>query len=578
MPIVMPTHLPTLLPTLSPTFAPTVQPNVNGGVHGFVFLDSNGNGLYDPGNGDYPYGGAQVVITFDFFSVGTTTTMFDGHYVLSDISPGPAVVAVSTPPGYYLSTGNDPQTVTIVTGLNITAAEIGFTPLRCASGRVFGDMNGNGVQDNELLLVDTGLEDVTVNLVNGDGTHSTETGQFGNWMICNLTAGSATVLVIESTLPYIQFALTAGMNPVTVQLVNASLIYVLPFGFQPLGNAEGLIYYDTNGNGVRNLPLDLGIAAVTIQITDMYGAAHVAVTNTFGVWYIANMPEGVATYNLVSTLPYGTQTQGTNGQNFLVVQDETVTIQSGYWNPPTSAPTPSPTTVIQPTTEPVPTVITTATPTAMPTTESLLPTAREMLLVGIVALVVVGIGLASLYHQRDVLRAFVQRRWPKQKAVYSDDDYYQPDDTLQAQQMMDEELPTSTQNTMMHQHTGKIYRVRARHHIDHPDALIHYLSGDVGPSSHKMSQVPYSLQLGRKYLFIVKLPVHANPAQQQWVTIREVSHGYSQVAPEFPHATISGAILFIPHNLGRYDILLNNSTRVAQIYVTRDVQENAKNK
>lgn len=54
---------------------------------------------------------------------------------------------MSDPAGHGLTTGNDPQGVSVATGATSTAAGVGFQPHGWWAGHVFTDTDGDGVQD-----------------------------------------------------------------------------------------------------------------------------------------------------------------------------------------------------------------------------------------------------------------------------------------------------------------------------------------------------------------------------------------------------------------------------------------------
>lgn len=63
---------------------------------------------------------------------------------------------VADPAGHVLTTGNDPQTVTVTSGTPVTAAPVGFQAQGTVQGHTFVDTNGNGVQDGGKGAVATG--------------------------------------------------------------------------------------------------------------------------------------------------------------------------------------------------------------------------------------------------------------------------------------------------------------------------------------------------------------------------------------------------------------------------------------
>ena len=100
-------------------------------ITGHVFIDTDGNGTQDPGEPDL----ANVdVLIVDFEgNPQIVTTDANGDW-LATVEPGLASADVDEndsdfPDGALLSTANDPQTVTAVSGATVATGDVGYTPL-----------------------------------------------------------------------------------------------------------------------------------------------------------------------------------------------------------------------------------------------------------------------------------------------------------------------------------------------------------------------------------------------------------------------------------------------------------------
>ena len=122
------TATPTNTP-LSPTatsISPT-SPAPTGSVTGHVFMDTNGNGIQDPGEANL--GGVTVtIILAGGGAPRTATTDANGNYRIDGVPVGNASIMVSGLAGATLTTANNAQTVTVGVGQSTAATAVGFQP------------------------------------------------------------------------------------------------------------------------------------------------------------------------------------------------------------------------------------------------------------------------------------------------------------------------------------------------------------------------------------------------------------------------------------------------------------------
>ena len=233
---------------------------------------------------------------------------------------------------------------------------------------MFEDTNGNGVQDPS----EPGLPGVDVVIIDSEGNVFTLTTDATGMYTAEVPAGPTVTDIVESTLPEGSVQ-TVGTDPTTVDVPAGGTATDLD-GFEPTGKIVGIVFEDTNGNGVQD-PGEPGIPNVSVEITDSSGSKQTVITSATGM-YSATVPTGPAVTDIVeSTLPDGfIQTAGVDPTTVLVPAGGTATDSDGFMKPtdsPTSSPTISPTgsPTVSPTAGPTagPTSSPTASPTAAPT-------------------------------------------------------------------------------------------------------------------------------------------------------------------------------------------------------------------
>jgi hypothetical protein len=176
---------------------------VPGGLSGFAYVDSNRNGMRDPGEA----GLGGVAISMAGGATGTTNTASDGSYSFSSLlAGGYTITAPATAAGRQLFTTN-PLAVSLAAGELRPNVNFGYVP-GGISGFAYADSNGNGVRDSG----EPGLANVTITL--GPGGATTTTASNGSYGFSSLVAGSYTVSAPSST---------GGLTRSTPSPLNVSL-------------------------------------------------------------------------------------------------------------------------------------------------------------------------------------------------------------------------------------------------------------------------------------------------------------------------------------------------------------------
>jgi len=151
-------------------------------ISGIVFVDTNGNGIWDAGEGVYP--GLAVHL-----AGYTSTTNAGGSYFFGGFLSGNYTVSIAVPANYINTT---PTSVGISIGPDRTV-NFGIAPVYSINGTVVNDINKNYVLDNASEYYGPGA---TIGASRG----SVFVNSIGQYVLNNLLAGTYT-LSLTSPLP-----------------------------------------------------------------------------------------------------------------------------------------------------------------------------------------------------------------------------------------------------------------------------------------------------------------------------------------------------------------------------------------
>ena len=294
-----------------------------GSLSGFVYVDANNNGVFNPGESPIP----NVPVTLTGTDAQgntinrTVVTGADGKYVFESLFPadgaGYAISEGATPPytdglpnvaGTAGGTSAGPNAFDAIT---LDAGQVGTTynfgeRLPAApfiNGSVYIDANRNGTRQTG----EVGIPGVTVTLLDAgpdgklgtadDGAPRTAvTGANGDYSFPNLVTGR-TYQVVETQPGTFGDSPAGPARLITVPTLPTSGSTGNNFG-EVLGSLAGSVYFDSNKSGTRD-PGETGIPGVMVTLTgtdvDGTAVARTATTGAGGKYVFADLPAGTYT-------------------------------------------------------------------------------------------------------------------------------------------------------------------------------------------------------------------------------------------------------------------------------------------
>jgi phosphatidate phosphatase APP1 len=174
------------------------------------------------------------------------------------------------------------------------------------TGKVCGQVFEDSDRDNSYSTSDKPLANVSVKVTDSKGNSQTvKTNATGNYCASNVSTGSATVTIIESTLPdnATQVVGTPSTN-VDIKANKSNWEERNGYSFpEPTGNVCGTVYEDKNEDNALTQG-EIGEAGIKVTLMDANGDTRETTTNAQGNYCFKDVVEGSATVTLVvSTLP-----------------------------------------------------------------------------------------------------------------------------------------------------------------------------------------------------------------------------------------------------------------------------------
>ncbi len=311
----------------------TDRPNV-GVIGNQVWIEKDGNGLYDVNSGDVGQPGVTVQLLNNGVLVRTTTTGPSGDYSFVGLPAGNYTTRVTDSlnvlAGYRITqlgpiqgsdNNNQLQPYTVIlpkNGVNLTA-DFGYILPAAIGDFVYYDTDKDGIQD----VGEPGIPNVALDLyrdTNNNGVlnigtdekiASTVTDRDGGYLFPNLIPGKYIVDVTAASNPNGNLGIlvhSLGNQSATdptpaITLVGGTVYKDADFGYyEPTGPGKALIgdtvWYDANGDGVQQ-PEEPGIPDITVRATDPDGVTYDGVTDETGTYHI-QVPQGTYTVQPVN--------------------------------------------------------------------------------------------------------------------------------------------------------------------------------------------------------------------------------------------------------------------------------------
>ena len=305
------------------------QLNASGIVEGLIYADFNANGTQDVGEPGLE--GVRVIIVNANDNGQTVLTNSDGIWTATVIEGNAIIIidALTLPPGFLQTEGSDPSTVLVIADDTVISETKGYTFQGDATGHLYYDTNGNGVQDTSEL----DMPNVDVEVIDQYGNSQIlTTDTEGDWLTTVLF-GPIDVLVDESDTDFPTGAFqTEGANPSSHAVPAGATTFTENDGFFESGILSGILYFDNNGSGSQD-PGENGIVNIPVEVTTALGEIINTTTDASGAWSV-RVPEG-ASVSLIDEaapgFPIGSaQTDGTNPTTTTVVNGQTYQEFDGF--------------------------------------------------------------------------------------------------------------------------------------------------------------------------------------------------------------------------------------------------------
>ncbi len=215
-------------------------------VSGTVYNDLNANGVKD--TSDPPLAGWKVHLHHADGFPGldsVLTTLGDGIFQFSGVAPGRYILSEELPSGWYQTSPVSPDTITIqIAGQQVAGKMLG-NYYGLFTGRVFNDLNGDGVSDPG----EAGRSGIRLYLVrNGSVVDSTISDSQGIYAFCN--RGPASYILAQTADP--TWVQTLSPAPINLTAPGGSTFTNLDFGDFKRISISGSTFEDVNRNGLMD--------------------------------------------------------------------------------------------------------------------------------------------------------------------------------------------------------------------------------------------------------------------------------------------------------------------------------------
>ena len=287
---------------------------------GLVGVDTNGDGVYgstEPGLGGVPILLSGMTYSGATYSRVQTSAASSGLVSFITVPPGVYTVTEQQPSGFGDGSAVAGQFATfpgVVVGANtIGGIRLGSSDYARVyqfaesvigvSGIVFQDLDNNGIRAGG----EPGIGGVVISLTSA-AVQTTTSNTYGEYYFTGLAAGQYTLTEAQPSA-YLDgkdapLASVIAADALSLAYTGTSVITGFLFGELPPAKVRGYIFYDTNGDGVKQ-PAETYISNVTVVLTgtdDLGG--NVRLTSTTGANFsFLNLRPGA--YALAEQQPEG---------------------------------------------------------------------------------------------------------------------------------------------------------------------------------------------------------------------------------------------------------------------------------
>ncbi|MBN8456578.1 MAG: carboxypeptidase regulatory-like domain-containing protein, partial [Verrucomicrobia bacterium] len=273
-----------------------------------VFIDSNGNGVFDA---------TEANATANVRGIYSITNLFNGTYTV--------IVDTTTLPASYVQTYdlNSPTTdhkaTVTLSGASRTDVDFGYRNDATIGDLVWNDRDNDGVRD----AGEPGIQGVIVYLdTDADSVFDQGVERFaitdlnGYYLIENLPSGTYSVRVEFSTLPQGSTATydldgVGTVHSASRTLTTSENAINVDFGYRSTASVGNFVWNDADADGIQDVG-ESGVNGVRVYL-DINGNGAFdsatepsSTTNSSGAWLIDGLTAGTYTARIdVSTLPAG---------------------------------------------------------------------------------------------------------------------------------------------------------------------------------------------------------------------------------------------------------------------------------
>lgn len=301
-----------------------------GSIGGMVWNDENGDGIMD--ETEAGLAGAVLELSAEGLEPVETTSGEDGTYRFDDLDSGFYKVmkkpsdsmTPTTSPMIYVVLVEENGAVASFMAANFGCMEDDTGPTGIIKGKVWNDLNGDGVQDDG----EPGLEGATLTL-GGDATGTTTTASDGSYAFIELMAGT---YAVTSTGPDGWVATTATEIQV-VLATDDEVFNEASFGWREpvldVGSIGGVVFEDLNGNKIQD-DGEPGIADIGVTLSG--GGTGTTTSGVDGTYSFADLTAGDYTVTCDPVTGFDSTT-GTTLEIKLNPGDDLDNAVFGWWMP-----------------------------------------------------------------------------------------------------------------------------------------------------------------------------------------------------------------------------------------------------